>query len=149
MAIGGATLAVGANAWCFSLHDQNDLNRGKLHCREPDGGTEIPIPKRVRGFQVSQAATSSGRVVAEKWEQYQLPWWSRWWVPVPGWPALPVQRVVFDLRSGNMIASWKPRIQDSTSPYIADHPYHSALSASGELLAESGDGRLELYRIAH
>jgi len=52
--------------------------------------------------------------------------------PVTG-PSLPARRVVFDLRSGNLIASWKPRIQDSRSPYIADHPYHCALSASSHL----------------
>jgi len=28
-----------------------------------------------------------------------------------------------------------------------DHPYHFALSTSGEFLAESGDGSLELYRL--
>jgi len=144
---GGAMLAIGAEAWCFSLHEQNDLKNGKLQCREINGGTEIPVLKQVWSYQLTEAASSSARVVAEKWEQYHLPWWE-WWVPVPGWPALPVRRVVFDLRSGNVIASWKPRIQDSMSPYIADYPYHCALSASGEYLAESGDGSIELYRLA-
>ena len=151
---GNATLAAGPGAFCFSLHDQNDLKNGKLHCREINGGTEIPVPKELRAYELTEAASSSARVVAEKWEeQYRLRWWE-WWVPwvwflpVPGYPALPVRRVVFDLRSGNVIASWKPRIQDSRSPYIADHPYHCALSASGEYLAESGDGSIELYRLA-
>ncbi len=144
---GGATLAVGAEAFCFNLHAQNDLRHGKLHCREINSDTEISVPKQVRAYQLTAAAASSARVIAERWEQDHLPWWE-WWVPFPGWPALPVRRVVFDLRSGNVIASWKPRIQDSRSPYIADHPYHCALSASGEYLAESGDGSIELYRFA-
>jgi hypothetical protein len=144
---GGAMLAVGAEAWCFSLHEQNDLGNGKLQCREINGGAEIPVLKQVRSYELTEAASSSARVVAEKWEHDHLPWWA-WWVPAPGWPALPVRRVVFDLRSGSVIASWKPRIQDSKSPYVADHPYHCALSASGEYLAESGDGSIELYRLA-
>jgi hypothetical protein len=69
-------------------------------------------------------------------------------VAFPGSPPLPRRRVVFDIRSGNWISSWKPRIQESRSPYIVDHPYHCALSTSGEFLAESGDGGLELYRLA-
>jgi hypothetical protein len=141
---GGAMLAVGAEALCFSLHEQNDFENGKLRCREIHGGTEIPILKQLQAYKLTEAASSSARVVAEKWEQYHLPWWE-FWVPIPGYPALPVRRVVFDLRSGNLIASWKPRIQDSRRP---NHPYHCALSASGEYLAESGDGSVELYRLA-
>jgi hypothetical protein len=145
-------LAVGAEAWCFSLHGQNITKNGKLHCRAINGGKEIPVPKQVRDYELTQAATSSARVVVEKWEyDRSSPWWTwplTWWVPYPGSPPLPRRRVVFDIRSGNWISSWKPRVQDSRSPYIVDHPYHCALSTSGDFLAESGDGGLELYRLA-
>ena len=70
------------------------------------------------------------------------------WIPNPGSPPFPRSRAVFDLRSQTWISSWKPRIQDSRSPYTTDHPYHCALSSSGEFLAESGDGSVTLYRFA-
>jgi len=147
----GASMAVGAEAYCFSLHKQNVLNKGELHCRAINGGTEIPVPKQVREYKVIQAANSSTRIIVEKWEQPHEPWWEvllTWWEPDPGSPALPRQRTAFDLRSGSLISSWKPRIQNSTSPHVEDWPYHCALSANGELVAESGDGGLETYRLA-
>jgi hypothetical protein len=138
------TLAVGAEALCFNLDR-------RLHCRAVDGAREIPVPKQLRNYVLSQAASSSARVVAERWEADHFSWWETllfWWVPYPGFPALPRQAMAFDLRSGTVISSWKPRIQDSRSPHIEDWPYHLALSARGELLGESGDGVLELYRLA-
>jgi len=138
------TLAVGAEALCFNLV-------GKLHCLTADGAREVPIPKPVRSYVFNQAASSSARVVAEKWEADHFSWWEMllfWWVPFPGFPALPRHGVAFDLRSGTVVSSWKSRIQDSRSPYIQDWPYHFALSARGEFLAESGDGVLELYHLA-
>jgi hypothetical protein len=133
-------LAVGAGALCFNLYSEN--TNGTLHCRAVDGGLEIPVPKQVRRYQMAQAATSSARVVAEKWEEDRGPWWAlllMWWVPVPGYPLVPIKGAAFDLRSRRLLSSWKPRIQDSGSPYVA------ALSSGGEFLAESGDGVLELY----
>ena len=143
-------LAVGADAVCSSLDGAN-ITKGKLHCWAINGGMEIPVQKQARGYVLNQAATSSTRVVADKWEYDRDPWWDTllfWWVPVPGFPPLPRRRAIFDLRSGNWISSWKPRIQGSRSPYIVDHPYHCALSTGGEFLAETGDGGLELYRLA-
>jgi hypothetical protein len=137
-------LAAGAETLCFDLD-------GKLHCLTGDGAKEIPIPKPVRSYVLNQAASSSARVVAEKWEADHFSWWQMllfWWVPYPGFPTLPRQATAVDLRSGTVISSWKSRIQDSRSPYIQDWPYHLALSARGELVAESGDGVLELYRLA-
>jgi hypothetical protein len=135
---------VGAQALCFDV-DQN------LHCRAIDGAKEIRVSKQARGYQLNQTAISSARVVADRWEYDHDPWWSlllTWWVPDPGSPPLPRSRAVFDLRSQTWISSWKPRIQDARSPYITDHPYHCALSSSGEFLAESGDGGVTLYRFA-
>jgi hypothetical protein len=146
----GMMLVVGAEAVCSSV-DGGNRTKGKLHCWAINGGKEIPVPKQARGYVLNQAATSSARVVAEKWEYDRDPWWESllfWWVPYPGSSALPRRRAVFDLLSGNWISSWKPRIQDSTSPDVEDHPYHCALSANGEFFAESGDGGLELYRLA-
>jgi hypothetical protein len=139
-------LAVGAQALCFD--DE------KLHCQAINGGSEISIPRQLRSYRLNQAAADAAWVVAEKWEYDHGPWWGflltplTMWVPDPGSHALPRQRVVFDLRSGKLITSWKPRIQHSTSPFVQDWPYHCALSANGEFLAESGDGTLELYRLA-
>jgi hypothetical protein len=137
-------VAVGAEALCFNV-DEN------LHCRAINGAAEIPVPKQARGYQLNQAAISSARVVADRWEYDRDPWWSLpliFWIPYPGSPPLPRKRAVFDLRSQTWISSWKPRIQDARSPYITDHPYHCALSSSGEFLAESGDGGVTLYRFA-
>jgi hypothetical protein len=142
-------LSVGAGAVCSSLYSENIAN-SRLHCQAVDGRMEIPVPKQVRGYVLEQAATSSARVVVEKWEYDRDPWWElllTWWVPDPGGPPLPRQRAAFDLGSGRLIASWKPRIQDSRSPHGEDWPYHFALSASGDFLAEGGDGVLELYSL--
>jgi hypothetical protein len=46
----GAMLAVGAEAFCFSLHDQNVFDTENLHCRAINGGKEIPIPKQFRDY---------------------------------------------------------------------------------------------------
>jgi hypothetical protein len=142
--VGGlGDIAAGAGAFCFSLY-------GKLHCRLVVGGMDIPLPKRLRDYSFNTGANSSSRIVVEK-ESRHDPWWESllwWWVPVPGYPVLPRRRVIVDLRSGSAIASWKARIQDSRSPHVEDWPYHCALSPTGEFLAESGDGVLELYRLA-
>jgi|SRR5579863_374767 len=141
-------LALGAGALCLNVYNEN--TNGSLHCRAVEGGKEIPVPSQVRGYQLEQAATSSARVVAEKWEEDRGPWWAlllMWWVPVPGYPVLPVKAATFDLRSKRRIASWKPRTQSPRNSYIVK-PYHCALSSGGELLAESGDGVLELYSLA-
>jgi hypothetical protein len=145
----GMTLVVGAEAVCSRLVGGN-ISKGELNCWAINGGEKIPVPKQFRGYELNQTAPSSARVIAEKWEYDRNPWWDSlltWWVPVPGSSPLPRRRVVFDLRSGNLVSSWKARIQDSRSPYIMDHPYHCVLSTSGEFLAESGDGGLELYRL--
>lgn len=137
-------LAAGADAFCFNA------DGGRLHCRTIDGGKEIPVPKHARKYVVSQAATSSARVIAEKWEYDCVPWWSRvlfWWDPFPCLPARPTRRAILDLRSGNWISSWRPRIQDARSTDTMERPFHQALSTSGEFLAESREGSLELYRL--
>ncbi|MGD0619228.1 MAG: hypothetical protein ABSB67_16400 [Bryobacteraceae bacterium] len=149
---GSEMLAAGAEALCFDL-DDGFVDNERLDCRAISGGKEIHIPRQVRGFELNQAAAFSPRVVADKWRHDREPLWAElltWWL----WPSieegfpLPRQRVVFDIRSGKLIASWKPRVQHSTSPYVQDWPYRCALSSKGELLAESGDGTLELYRFA-
>jgi hypothetical protein len=143
-------LVVGAEAVCSSL-EGGDMTKGKLHCWAINGGKEIPIPKKARGHVLNSAAITSARVVAEKWEYERSPWWISllfWWVPVPGPSALPQRRVVFDLRSEDWISSWKSRLQDSSSPRVLGHAYRCALATNGEFLAESGDGGLELFRIA-
>jgi len=148
---GAGGIAVGAEAFCFSLHSQNVFDNGKLHCRAINGGMEIPVPKQVRDYGLRLAADSSSRIVVEKWELDHDPWWAllwTWWAPDPGTPALPRRRVAFDLRSGSLISSWKPWIQSYTSAHVEDWPSPCALSAGGEFLSESGDGGLELYRLA-
>ena len=148
---GFATMAVGAEALCFDL--VGDVDYERLHCRAINGGREIPIPKQVRGYELIQTAISSDRVVADRWKHDHDPWWSQllfWWLwsPIQESPSLPRRRVLFDLRSGHRMSSWKPRIQQSTSPTVLDWPYRCALSPSGEFLAEGGDGLLELYRLS-
>ena len=133
-------LAAGAEALCF--------DNGGLHCRAINGGKGIHLPGQVRGYRLNQAAISSPRVIAEKWTIDRGPWWSLplvFWIPAPLPPPLPRERTVFDLRSGKLTASWNVRMPRSTSPYFQN--YLCALSANGELLAESGDGMLELYRL--
>ena len=144
-------LAVGAEVLCLQLLEGKNVTNGRLHCWAIKGGNEIPVPKKARKTVPNQAATFSARAIVEKWEYDRDPWWNQllfWWVPVPGFPPLPRQRVVLDLRSGQWISAWKPRIQDSHSPYITDHAYHCALSARGDLVAESGDGEVDLHRLA-
>jgi WD40 repeat protein len=141
-----ATLAGGAEAFCFEFHDQNDFKHERLICREIEGDTKIPVSKPLCSYRLSEAAFSSTRVVAENWEEMDHHWWEMFALTVGG-HKLPVQRGIFDLRSGKLISSWKPRIQDSRSPYITDHPYQCALSPNGDFLAEGGNGGVELYRL--
>lgn len=131
-------LAEGAEAVCFNVDGDNITNR-TLHCRTVDGGQEISVPKKVRDYVLNLAPASSTRVAADQWKYPRFAFEA---------PALPRSRVIFDLHAGNVISSWKPRIQHSTSPSIEDWPYRCALSANGKLVAESGDGSLELYRLA-
>lgn len=127
-------------------------HQGQNRAGDRHGGQNIRLPKPMRHCAIAQASTSSARVIAEKWESAHSPWWEMvlfWWFPAdPGAvPALPRVRMVFDLRSGQEISVWKPRIQKTTSPFTTDHPWHCALSADGRLLAESGDGIVGLYQL--
>jgi hypothetical protein len=142
---GHTTLAVGAEALCF--------DDGGLHCRAINGGRGIHVSGQVRGFNLKQPALSSPRIMAEKWAYDRGPSWAFPLTPLTMWvpedpPLVLRQRAIVDLRSGKLIASWKPGIQHSTNPSGQDWPYRCALSASGQLFAESGDGTLELYRLA-
>lgn len=127
---GLGTLAVGAEAMCANVFTGNP----RLHCWLLNGAAEIVVPKQFRGYQMSQAVALSALVTADKWEHYHDPWWElllTWWVPVDA-PVILRSRAVFNLRSGEVIASWKPRVQNTTSPHIEDWPYQCALSAHGE-----------------
>jgi hypothetical protein len=113
-------------------------------------GVEMVIPKQFRRYELNQAASSSARVVVDRWEQDRGPWWDlllTWWVPAdPVWVLR--QRAILDLRSGIRVYSWKPGVQQqSGGPGIEDAVYRCALSSHGDYVAESGDGRLELYRL--
>src|SRR5258708_15792116 len=135
-------LVGGAGAVCSSL-EGGDMTKGKLHCWAINGGKEIPVPKQAHSYVLNSAATSSARVIVEKWEYERSPWWDSllfWWVPVPGPSALPRRRVVFDLRSGTWISSWKARIQVLSSPHILGHAYRCVLSTSGEFLSQRRHG---------
>jgi hypothetical protein len=122
-----------------------------LHCWEVDGRKEIPIPKQWSTYEVFHPAASSPRVVAEKWQSDRDPWWTYLLGPLigdyPGSMPFPRERAVLDLRAGERISAWKPHIQDSRSPLIANHPYRCALSLDGRFVAEAGDGVVDLYRL--
>ncbi len=130
-------LAVGAEALCFNIGE--NITNSKLHCWAVQGGKELSLPKQVRDSVLDQASGRTARVVADQWKYQRFVWLS---------PPFPQRRAIFDLRSGAWMASWKPRIQDSTIPSVENSPYRCALSARGEYVAESGDGSVELYRIA-
>jgi hypothetical protein len=143
-------LAAGADAYCFSTYYPS-AGKTDLQCRAIQGDSEIPVPKQLREYRVTQATHSSGRFIADKWEPPHKPWWEVlffWWAPDAGSHSLPQKRVVFDLHTGKLISSWKPQIQTSNSAHLEDWPHHCAISGHGELVAESGDGVLEVYRLA-
>ena len=134
-----AVLAPEAGVLCSNLLGVKS-GPPKLHCWTVAGGEEILIPKPWSQYQVTQAGLTSTRVIAEKWG---YPHFS-----LGLSPSYPQQRMVLDVRSGKQISAWAPQQQRSpTSPHVEDWPFHCALSAGGELLAESGDDSLELYRI--
>jgi hypothetical protein len=121
-------------------------NNEKLVCREMNGGKEIALPKEMRSSRPKQASASSSRFVTFVWETWRDPGWA-WLVPPPlliGYEGTPVPGydAVFDLRTGTMIYSRQTRAHASKSSY------NLALSATGEFLAESGDGVVELNRLA-
>jgi hypothetical protein len=130
-------LAAGAETLCFSLGD-GTITNAKLHCLAVEGGKEILVPKRIRGYELVQAGVASARIVGDRWIHERFVWES---------PPILQRRTIFDLRSGDQISSWKPRVQNTTNPLTTIPPYHCALSPSGEFVAESGDDSLELYRI--
>ena len=60
-------------------------------------------------------------------------------------------RVVWDLGSGKVLASWLP--ESETYPYVSSHgkqitePFRFAMSPDGQYVAEGGGGKLTIYRI--
>jgi hypothetical protein len=137
--------SAGAEALCFNPKG------GKLHCWSILSGRELSLPKQVREYTVTESSANSPRVIAERWQPNRGPWWEslfNWWVPVPGFPELPQLRAAFDLRSSGPISAWRPRIQESSFGSFANRLYLCALSSHGDLLAESGDGAIELYRFS-
>jgi hypothetical protein len=129
--------ALGTGALCNNLAGGD---KQSLHCWAVNGAKEISIPKQLRDYRLNQAAASSTFVVADQWRYDRFDWLGLS-------PPLPRRRVVLDLRSGKELSSWKPRLQNSTSPSVEDWPYHCAVTSGGEYLAESGDAELDLYRI--
>ena len=123
-----AVVAVGAGALCFNSYDPVNRQRQSVACKAVKEGAEISLPKQLRNFRLTQSAISVPRVVIEKWQPDHDPWWTwlflplTWWIPIPGYPTLPQRRLVLDLHSGEVISSWKPRIQNSTSPSLEDWP---------------------------
>ncbi len=131
-------LAVGAEAVCSSVGGENITN-GELQCRTANDGIPIPVPRQLRDYVLIQGAARSARVIADEWK------YERFAVDSP---PLPRMRAIFDVRSGTVICSWRPGIQQSRSPLVDDWPYRCTLSTTGELMAESGDGSLDLYSLA-
>ena len=124
----GATL-------CANFGLGRSVDHQKLQCWDPDGAREIPVPKQLRHYQLHQMAAMSGGVLVDQWK---YPWYDLS-------PPLLTQRAVFDVRTGKIAAAWQPRMQRSGAHSV---PYSCALSAHAEYVAESGDGLLELYRLA-
>lgn len=126
------TTVAGANALCGS-------DPVGLHCWTLPEGTEIPIPANSAADTPASGSTLSTRIVVDHKTRglfafEQLPRAS--------------QRAIVDLQSGRILSSWKPRIQPPTGSNPELWPYHCAISSDGRTLAISGDGALELYRIA-
>lgn len=131
-------LSEGSEALCDNENPGVRVDKQELHCWSINGAREIPVPKQYRYFRPIQAAALSSRVIADRWGWdffafMQLPY--------------PKLRATFDLLSGKQIASWKPRMQHTYTADVFDRPFHAALSAGGQYVAESGDGLVELYRL--
>jgi hypothetical protein len=91
-------------------------------------------------YRVTQASRSSPRIIAERWESH---WWELF--DEIGFMA---SRIVLELPSGRQIASLNSRPQhERSSPLVDDMYFKCALSPTGDLLAEGGDGLLRLYRL--
>ncbi len=139
-------IAAGAGMMCQTVEQ-------KLRCLTVNGGRDIAPPKQLLKYRLDQTSDSSARVVAQRWDYDHDPWWTwlllplLWFGDDPGGPALPKQAAILDLTTGKTLSSWKPKIQDSRSPHVEDWPFHLSLSSKGDLLAESGDGTLELFRV--
>jgi hypothetical protein len=146
-ACGVEHIAAGAETMCL-------MDGKRLHCMTVQGAREVPVPKKLRNYRLDQTSDSSARVIAERWEAYHDPWWTWFLFPLllfgddPGGPALPKEAVVVNPHTWEIVAFWKPNIQqDPRSPHVDDWPSHLAISGNGNLLAESGDGTLELFRL--
>jgi hypothetical protein len=99
-------LAIGAQAMCANVLDNRNAEKRKLHCWTASG--EMAIPEKLRDYQLSQAATSSTRVLAERWGLFRYPWWVlllTWWVPEDP-PVVLKERAILDIKSGTRICSW-------------------------------------------
>lgn len=111
-----------------------------LHCWKIPGGEVIPLARDLADYRVTQASRASPRVIAERWGSH---WWELF--DEIGYMA---SRIVMELPSGSQIASLKPRPQhDASSPGFDERYFKCALSPTGGLLAEGGDGDLTLDRL--
>jgi WD40 repeat protein len=126
----------GAGAVCSSLVPEG---RSVLHCWNLPGGEVISLAPDLTGYRVTQTSRASPRVIAERWG-------SHWW-DLLGEVGYMASRVVLELPSGRQVADLKPRPQHGYFPTNHDWYYRCALSPSGDLLAEGGDGSLRLYRL--
>jgi hypothetical protein len=111
-----------------------------LRCWNLPGGEVIRLAPELMKYRVTQTSRSSPRVVAERWGFHA----SDLMKELPDMLNL----IVVDLRSGNQVASLKPRSQrEGFTGDMSDRYFHCVLSPDGKFLAEGGDGTLSLYQL--
>jgi hypothetical protein len=131
-------VAQGARMLCSELVPAGGY-QPELRCWNLPDGQVIPIASELKSYGVAQVSRLSARVVAERWGYHPLNLYKE----VPDMVGL----IVVDLRSGHQIASLKPRQQREAYSVQGDRYCQYALSPSGDLLAEGGDGVLNAYQL--
>jgi WD40 repeat protein len=131
-------MAQGAAMFCSQLTPAGGY-KSALRCWNLPEGQVIPLPSELSNHGIVQAARSSPRVVAERMG-------NRTFTLGEAAPEL-LGLMVVDLRSGKRIATLKPHSQQRRYSLSGDRYFQHALSPSGDLLAEGGDGSLRLYRL--
>jgi hypothetical protein len=70
------------------------------------------------------------------------------WIDFFWYPGSPRRRVIWDFRSGQELARWKPKTQTvETGTVFRTLPYRFDISPDGEYIVEAGSGVVGLYRI--
>jgi hypothetical protein len=130
--------------------DVEAADRVPVTCWEVDSGGRIAQAPTINGGEPIASAVHASRIVASDYHRRRS-------LLSAEYTEVLRRRVVWDFRAGRELVSWRPQWQtwdlhlywdESKPPLHISEPYRFAISPDGEYIAEGGDGKVHLYRIA-